>query len=440
MNMHGKRILVFTIVLHAIRAHAQPSPELARSEGDDEPRSWAKGVSAAEQAAAFDLYAAGNAEFVEANYAQALAKYKEALDHWDHPAIRYNIAACLLKLGQVLEAKDNFDRSLSYGVSPLGSDMYEAGLQAVKQLEAQLSELTITNPEAGTSVVLDGDRLLAAPGGARQFVLPGTHRVVATRPGFPSLASTIVLGAGTRTGYVLRPTVKLINGNLQPALELEETTTSSGRGSKSAIPHDPGSRDAASEDLPEDPPPSRRWSRVRSASSYSLEVGAGGGLVWVRSEADGIDPITGLPAGSPGASRASHRRSAGSPAFSLGVGFVHPVTDRTDLAVRALLTGFSGGEGVFFATGYVGASVQYWWREHAWIGLGQGLAFTSASYTDDRFPVQERTGIGLDLAIGYAVDADSNFPVQFSLEVIPGVFPGGAGAIMTAALFGIAIP
>jgi hypothetical protein len=44
-----------------------------------------RGVPEAEQELARALHAEGNAEFAELRFAQALAKYREALRHWDHP-------------------------------------------------------------------------------------------------------------------------------------------------------------------------------------------------------------------------------------------------------------------------------------------------------------------------------------------------------------------
>src|ERR1041384_5557334 len=93
------------LALLSTRAHAQPSLEPTATPKADAPRPWAAGVSESEQAVALKLYVAGNLEFAESRFAQALAKYKEAIQHWEHPAIRYNMAVCLINLDQPLEAK-----------------------------------------------------------------------------------------------------------------------------------------------------------------------------------------------------------------------------------------------------------------------------------------------------------------------------------------------
>src|SRR5215813_4735696 len=87
---------------------------------DDKP--WAAGVPDKEQAAALAIYRDGNAEFEESRYAQALAKYREAIKHWDHPAIRFNMAVSRVNLDQPLDASEDLDAAIKYGAAPLGAE------------------------------------------------------------------------------------------------------------------------------------------------------------------------------------------------------------------------------------------------------------------------------------------------------------------------------
>jgi len=192
--------------------HAQGQPSPGDGLADDGARPWAASVSDAEQAIARELYAAGNREFAESRFAQALAKYREAIQHWDHPAIRYNMAICLIKLDQPVEARDDLERSLAYGSAPLGGDTYSQGLTYRKLLDAQLAHVQIACREPGAAVTLDGKLLLAAPGTADQFVLAGEHQVVAIKPGFVPASRTLVLVAGKLATYEV------------PRLELQATT------------------------------------------------------------------------------------------------------------------------------------------------------------------------------------------------------------------------
>jgi hypothetical protein len=191
--------LVCTVALTA-RAPAQPAPPV------DDARPWAAGVPDSEQAVALELYDAGNREFAEARFAQALAKYREALQHWDHPAIRFNLAVCLIHLDQAVAARRDLERSLGYGAAPLGNDAYAQGLTYRKLLDAQLARVTVTCREPGAEITLDGKLVLTGPGKADEFLLPGEHQIVATRPGFLTVSRTLRLVAGTAVAYEIEPT------------------------------------------------------------------------------------------------------------------------------------------------------------------------------------------------------------------------------------------
>lgn len=170
---------------------------------------WAEGVPEAEQAIAREAYALGNAEFAESRFAQALTKYREAIKHWDHPAIRFNMAVCLINLGQLLEARDDLERSLAYGAAPLGGDSYAQGLTYRTLLDGQLGHVEATCTEAGAVVTLDGKLLFAAPGSARRHVLPGAHQLAAAKPGFRAAEVTFEAAAGKPVRYDLQPLPEL---------------------------------------------------------------------------------------------------------------------------------------------------------------------------------------------------------------------------------------
>jgi hypothetical protein len=209
------------LVLLAARADAEPGVEtpvpanagvhrpwavgLTAPEDDDEHRPWAAGVSKDEQATALALYTSGNREFAESRFAQALAKYREAIRHWDHPAIRFNMAVCLINLDQPVEAMEDLERSLVFGDGPLGSDAFAQSMTYRKLLDAQLAHLEIGCGEPGTQITLDGKYRFTAPDALDEIVLPGEHQIVATRAGFVTVTRTLVLVAGKRTHYDLPP-------------------------------------------------------------------------------------------------------------------------------------------------------------------------------------------------------------------------------------------
>lgn len=166
-----------------------------------EARPWAQGVSEAEQAIALELYNAGNQEFAESRFAQAIGKYREAIGHWDHPAIRFNIAVALINLGQPVEARENLMRSLVHGAAALNADAYAQAQIYQKLLDAQLGHARITCQDPEATVTLDGKLLFTSPGTVDLFLLPGEHQVVATKPGFLTASRMLVLVAGKLTAY-----------------------------------------------------------------------------------------------------------------------------------------------------------------------------------------------------------------------------------------------
>jgi len=201
----GTIVCVVALCAMSARASAQPALDVS---SPDRPRPWAAGVSKAEQAAALELYVAGNHEFAESRHVQALARYKLAIQHWDHPAIHYNMVVCLISLDQPVEARDHLERSLAYGAGPLGEDAYQQAMTYRKLLDAQLSHVRLSCPEPGAEVTLDGKLLFTGPGAAERFVLPGTHQVAATKPGRQPAFETLTLTAGKQTTRELQPSIE----------------------------------------------------------------------------------------------------------------------------------------------------------------------------------------------------------------------------------------
>jgi hypothetical protein len=161
---------------------------------------WAAGVSDGEQATALALYKEGNAEFEQARYQQALDKYREAIKHWDHPAIRFNMVVCRVNLDQPREAFDDLELALKYGEPALGKEVYAQALTYKKMLLGTLAKLEVTSHEPeGARVTLDGKELFFAPGETTQLVPPGDHQIVATKPGFITQSITLTLVPGKVT-------------------------------------------------------------------------------------------------------------------------------------------------------------------------------------------------------------------------------------------------
>src|SRR5204862_5516188 len=111
-------ILALTSIARAETPAPGPPPAVAtenRGPADRGDRPWASGVSQDAQKQALVLFDEGNRLFENSEHAAALAKYREALKIWDHPAIRYNAAVALINLDQPLAAHDNLELALRYG-------------------------------------------------------------------------------------------------------------------------------------------------------------------------------------------------------------------------------------------------------------------------------------------------------------------------------------
>jgi hypothetical protein len=191
------RIVVVVVILLAVVGVA-----LA-----DDGKPWAVGVSDVEQKTALALYRDGNAEFTESRYVQALAKYREAVKHWDHPGIRFNMAVCMINLDQAVEAFEHLEAALKYGAAPLGEEAHAQGLTYKKLLLGQLSRLRIKSAIDGAVVTLDGKPLFTGRSDTVKLLPPGPHQVVATKPGFETSTASLVLMSGKEMVHdvVLQP-------------------------------------------------------------------------------------------------------------------------------------------------------------------------------------------------------------------------------------------
>ncbi len=160
-------------------------------------RQWSVGVSAQAKAAAQKLLEAGNAQFLEHKYADALENYKNAVAQWDHPAIRFNIVRCLIQLDRAAEASENLELALKYGKTPLEENVYAEAIAYQKLLANQTGELSFHCTQPGVTLTLDGQSLAKCPGTDTRRVATGRHQLVGTRDGFLTKTSEINVVGGT---------------------------------------------------------------------------------------------------------------------------------------------------------------------------------------------------------------------------------------------------
>lgn len=165
------------------------APALAQSSelGVGEQRPWARSVSQQEQQAADALFQEGNIQLHGALFVKAAETYRRALQHWDHPAIHYNLALALLTLNRPLEFHASLEGALRYGGEPLDEGKRNRARQLKALVEQQLlTRLELICDVPGSSVKMGEEPLCNAPARFVRWVLPGEVTFTATKEGYPS--------------------------------------------------------------------------------------------------------------------------------------------------------------------------------------------------------------------------------------------------------------
>jgi tetratricopeptide (TPR) repeat protein len=136
-------------------------------------------------------FVAGNEHLRTAAFSEAVAEYRQALEHWQHPRIYYNLGVALLNLDQPVEAHEAMTEALRQGPEPLGAELHDQAVNYQQLLRRQIGQITVTCDEPGTRVTMNGKELFQGPGTYRGQVRVGGYQVIATKPGY-LLAETLV--------------------------------------------------------------------------------------------------------------------------------------------------------------------------------------------------------------------------------------------------------
>ncbi|WP_428265512.1 hypothetical protein [Haliangium sp.] len=195
--------------LAASTAHAQPAPGdatggpaqttavPARPEAD---RPWARGVSPAARARAQTLHREGYRRLLEGSPDEALAVFHEALVHWDHPGIHFKLALVEKHLGRLLEARASIERALRYGdyvPPPLSAAERRQAIAMRDEIHRQIAAVWIRSDEPAVAVTIDG-HALSSLGTTPVWLLPGAHRLIASKSDYVSVTRSLVLHPGQR--------------------------------------------------------------------------------------------------------------------------------------------------------------------------------------------------------------------------------------------------
>ncbi|MDB4956160.1 MAG: hypothetical protein JWO36_3729 [Myxococcales bacterium] len=156
------------------------------SKGGD-TRPWAAGVAPNEQKSALQTFHDGNLQLNDGLFAKAAEKYRDALKHWDHPAIHYNLALAEMNLDQPIQASEDFDASVRFGEAPLQSkDKFDNAKGYLLLLKNQIAEVEVTCNKTGAKVMVDSQLVFTAPGTYKGKVRAGKHTFVAELEGHPT--------------------------------------------------------------------------------------------------------------------------------------------------------------------------------------------------------------------------------------------------------------
>jgi tetratricopeptide (TPR) repeat protein len=126
----------------------------------------------------------------------AMELYEQALAQWDNPDIRWNLALVLEDQGQYLRAHQQLDGALRWDAA-LGAERQRDVEARMQALEIQrLARIEAYGPEPGADIELDGQPWFRGAGPRSALVLPGTHQIASTKPGYFPVSRSVYLTAG----------------------------------------------------------------------------------------------------------------------------------------------------------------------------------------------------------------------------------------------------
>jgi hypothetical protein len=165
---------------------------------DNAQHPWLVGVTPAEQQAAAVAFREGNVQLNDGLFVNAVDKYREALKHWNHPAIHYNLALALLNLDQPIEVFEHLNKAVQYGADPLEKDKFEHAKEYLLLVEKQLADIEVSCDKVGAKVSVDGKEVFIAPGTFSEKVRVGKHTFYADKEGYNARITAPYVGPGEK--------------------------------------------------------------------------------------------------------------------------------------------------------------------------------------------------------------------------------------------------
>lgn len=138
----------------------------------------------------------------------AAKHYREALKHWDHPAIHYNLALALMNGDHPIEVFQSLTAALRYnpkdGPAPLDADKYDRAKNYMLLAQRQVANVDITCDKPGAQVAVDGEVVFTGPGRYQGLVRVGKHSFVAEKAGYVTSVEAPYIGPGETMRFTLK--------------------------------------------------------------------------------------------------------------------------------------------------------------------------------------------------------------------------------------------
>jgi len=146
-------------------------------------------------------FAEGVERFRDGFVARAADRFRVALTHWDHPAIRFNLAMALVNLGQGPAALEQLWGAMRFGGAPLNLEHVEQIEEYSEALwESEVAHLVIRSEAPNVVVTVDGAPALDGPGYWEGLVRVGRDVRIDARQGAAEPITLVrALDAKTRT-------------------------------------------------------------------------------------------------------------------------------------------------------------------------------------------------------------------------------------------------
>jgi len=155
-----------------------------------------KNVSAKDEQCALAAFHQGNDLLNNGLFPQSVARYRDALRCWDHPAIHYNLALALINLDQPIEVFDQLNEAIKYGSDPVGQDKFDHAKEYLKLVSGQLADVEVSCDKVGAKVALDGKEVFVAPGSHKAKVRVGKHTFYGEKEGYNARVTAPFIGPG----------------------------------------------------------------------------------------------------------------------------------------------------------------------------------------------------------------------------------------------------